>query len=175
MKIKYNSKLKETLYTQSERWVNLDNGSWLIPPEGGPVWLHWVYVHGVWFYSFSQRGGFTDVTDEVSAKLSPCTRFGGFSFIPLKSSLLEYTCSNLLSCQSWMEHRKCCVVSRNPGYDPRVGSFDPWLQNMGLDSDRRGLKIRADTYGPKFICQFKCPGFYQIFVPSFKQWHGFHW
>lgn len=46
MKIKYNFRLKETLYIQSEGGFNLDNGGWRIPLEGRLVWIRWVCVHG---------------------------------------------------------------------------------------------------------------------------------
>lgn len=48
MKIEYSFRLKETLHTPSEGRVNLDNGGWLIPLEGSPVWIPGVCVHKRW-------------------------------------------------------------------------------------------------------------------------------
>lgn len=82
------------------------------------------------FIPLSQRGGFTGF------KLSPCTSFGGFPFIPPKHrSPVFWSIPVFVLFPVRLEWSTECAqyaVSRNPGYDPRAGSFDPWLQGMEL-------------------------------------------
>lgn len=156
MDIKVNFRLKETSHTSLNGELAIDNGGWMSSTEGGPSWIHWVYMYRCWVQYFFPKGEFTDFTNKALAEFSQCIWGLEDSCYPSeiqKSNPLVHTVSHPLSCQSWVEQGMCpagCLGIQ--GVVKGQACFTQGCRAQNWPIHGRGFKTRAYTHVPKFIC-----------------------